>query len=72
MSHTPLILSERQASTDSQQLPSFTSVKSSHMEMQPPFPRHPPLCSLPIFFTLLLEPVQGLALGAGGSWQVGR
>lgn len=58
VSHIPLILSKRQASTDSQQPPSSTSVKSSHMEMQPPFLRqHPPLCSLPIFFTLLPKPV---------------
>lgn len=60
MSLTPLIFSKRQVSTDSQQPPSSTSVKSSHMEMslQPPFPRqHPPLCSLPIFFFLLPKPV---------------
>lgn len=58
MSHVPLPPSKRRVSTGSQQPPSSTSVRSSHMEIPPAatIPQAAPSCSFLIFFTPLPGP----------------
>lgn len=70
MSHTPLILSKRQASRDSHQPPSSTSVKSSHMEM-PPAATIPQAASSSLLSLHFLHPFARTSIGAG-TWGRGQ
>lgn len=70
MSHTPLILSKRQASSDSQQPPSSTSVKPSHMEM-PPAATIPQTASSSLLSPHFLQPFAKTSI-AVGTWGMGQ
>lgn len=70
MSHTPLILSKRQASRDNQQRPSSTSVKSSHKEM-PPAATIPQAASSSLLSLHFLHPFARTSTGVG-TWGRGQ